>query len=169
MDEDQAIEVIKDSTKAAGQVARRMDALERQFGALEATLNERMQRLETEMGSMNAHLDNLVRSAEITNGLLQKQVEQKAEEMALQAKAAEDAKKAKADADLRTQNDAKENRDLAKSAGKELWGVFKAPVGFLVTAVAAWIAYHALGIKLATILDGQPTPTTHSAPPSATP
>lgn len=137
--EDRVTDALVESVKASQQQARRIDLLERRFESLEATLNTRMENLENEMATMNAHLDNLVREAQMTNQLLREESEARKVEVARKMKL-EDEERA-------YQRSIKQDqRAIYKKVGSELWNMFRQPLGFLVAAFVAWLAYQYLAI-----------------------
>lgn len=145
------ISALSEATKAHTTTARRMDALERKFEALETTLNTRIEHLEQEMGSMNAHLDNLVREAQKTNLLLSDANAERKREWERQTRLEDEARQHARELEA-------QNRETYRTVGAAIWRVVQQPLGFLVAGVVAWLL-----IRYFPVPEKQEIPMTRSA------
>lgn len=128
------LQALQESSQAHSTASGRLEAVEEQVENLEASFHDRMGRLEGQMGTTNAHLDNIAREASITNDLLRQELEDRKTERKRQQEI-EDEKRRNAREDKRA------NRDLLLNTGKELWSIFKQPLGYLVAAALAYAAF----------------------------
>ena len=113
--------------------------------SLEKSLGERMDRLEGAVSNTNAHLDNVAREANKANSMLETDIRDR--RVAREKKEEEDAEERK-----RLQSISDDNRETVKRALRELWAVFKQPLGFLVAGAFAWFVYQYMSVPPNTTL-----------------
>lgn len=139
------LEALENATREMTEIRGRVEVSERALAELEESIEERMGRLETQMTSMNAHLDNIAREAHRTNDLL---------ETNLQERQSARGKKERAEREVRQRQQEIEddNREATKRVAKELWEVFKQPLGFLVAGVIAWLVYNYFAVPKGSVV-----------------
>lgn len=123
---DELYSALQLNTQAWVRTDARVEALDRRVTSLEESLDQRL-------GSVVAHLENVSRSTARTAELWQMERDDRlAREVA-----AHDA--------------AQDRRAIARKVASEVWSIFKQPLGLLIAAALAWMAWSYFGVP--------PTPT----------
>lgn len=133
------LEALETAAREVGELRGRMSSLETMVTNLETSLNEKVSRLEGIVGNTNAHLDNVAREANRANTMLETDIRDR--RTALERKEKEEAEEKK-----RQQAIADDNRETFKRSMRELWAVFKQPLGFLVAGAFAWFVYQYMSV-----------------------
>lgn len=146
------LEALENSAKEVAELRGILAGMGVNVSNLETSLNEKMSRLEGVVSNTNAHLDNLTREVNKTNTLLENDIKVRREARERKEKEEEAEKK-------RLQAIADDNRETVKKAFKELWAMFKQPLGFLTAGAVAWFVYQYMSVPENTRL---PLPPDHA-------
>jgi chromosome segregation ATPase len=141
-----------DSTRQGVELSKRLEGVERKLDGVVKSVDTRIGGLENQMMTMNAHLDNLVRESQITNEILRQDQEDRKAEQARRQRIEDDErdhryKIERLKQETQTQAVAaelaqsKDARDALKVAVAEVWGLFKQPLAYLLTASVAYVIW----------------------------